>query len=184
MKNKLVLLNILLPPIICLTIITIAKIGIDYYPLSFGLIIGIVNWRHYRCSPYLGIIISLFVSYLAFFIAYASLPLFVEFFKLFNISNREVLPIVLSSFIIAPILVFMFYKYVFLFKKNKRTTFIILCSITLLVIIFCTHVWYHKLTMFKYEFNEALNPYTLWQVIMALSIQIIINQDFFIREEV
>ncbi len=158
------------------------KIGIDYYPLSFGLVIGIANWKQYKYSPYIGVVISLIISYVAFFIAYASLPVFIELFKFLNINYREVLPIVISSFIIAPLLVFVFYKYLFLFAKSKLTVYIMLCSIISLVIIFCTTVWYHKLTMFKYEFNEALNPYTLWQVIMALAIQLIINQGVFKKE--
>ena len=82
-----------------------------------------------------------------------------------------------SVFILAPLLVFIAYKFVLGYKNVKNINYIIITTIFLLVIIHTIHVRYYELTQFKYEFNESLSPYTLWQVIMALAIQLIMYQD-------
>jgi hypothetical protein len=180
MKNSYNLLKIIASPILCFLAIYTTAVGIDYYPLIFGLVIGIVNVEEYKFGPFIGIVLSILASYITFFLAYFSIPLLLGIFKpIFGEDKGAFLVMLVSVFILAPLLVFIAYKFVFGYKKVKSISYIIICTIFLLVVVFSIHIWYYELTQFKYEFNELLNPYTLWQVIMALSIQLILYQHKF-----
>ena len=47
--------------------------SLEYYPLSFGIIIGLSNWDRYKIHPLLGVLFCLILSYLAFFGGYFSI---------------------------------------------------------------------------------------------------------------
>jgi multisubunit Na+/H+ antiporter MnhB subunit len=171
-----IILKIISPSIICALVILLTELSLDYYPILFGLIIGLVNWDLHKYKPYFGVLLSLLASFGCFFIAFYSSYLVenvVDFiFKdtdyFVGDESRGTLTFIISPFIIAPILVFSAYRYIFNFPKVKQTTWIILISIILLVLIACLAFYY-----------GIGRPFVFWQVIMALSIQLILYQHKF-----
>ncbi len=175
-------IKLILPAILCVIIIHITKMEIYYYPLSFGIIIGLINWEKHKYNPYIGTLLSIFVSFVSFWIAFFSMSIF-GIFRDFILQNTEYtiskdlvgeLSYIISPFLFAPILVFIIYKFVFNFSKTKFAKYIIIVSIILLVL----------QSSFFYNNEEFLKdsiqiPFVIWQVIMALAIQLIINQDIF-----
>ena len=173
MQNTKIILKIILPPIICLLIIVLTEMGIEYYPLSFGLIIGFINWNNHKYGISIGIFLSLLASYTSFFIAFFTFPLLFEAFKLlFGEDTGSVTALAISSFIIAPLLVFFLYKYVFHYSKTKITNYIILVSVLILITVF----YLSDSQYFNFIKVLKLDHYGIWQVIMALAIQTIIYQ--------
>ena len=72
-------LKIITPPIFCVIIIVFTKMSIYYYPLSFGFIIGLFNWKKHKHNPYFGTILSLIVSNVSFWLAFLCIGIFSEF---------------------------------------------------------------------------------------------------------
>ena len=167
------LLKIILAPIVCVLIILSSQFGIEYYPLSFGLVIGFINWNNHKYGLLIGIILSLLASYISFFIAYFSVYLLFEIFKLFlGQDNGGVAALMVSSFILSPLLVFFLYKFVFNYSLTKIAKYIIFTSILILIIVFNFSDWQY----FKFLKNTRLDHYTIWQIVMALAIQLLIHQ--------
>lgn len=75
MKRE-VSLKLILPSILCALIIILFKVKLDYYPIFFGLIIGIINWGKTKYNPFLGVLLSLLASLVIFFVSYFSIPVF------------------------------------------------------------------------------------------------------------
>jgi len=172
------IIKIISPSIICALIILLTELPLEYYPISFGLIIGLTNWNLHKYKPYLGVLLSVLASFVSFFIAFYSSFLvenlvdfiFKETDYFVGDESRGTLTFIISPFIIAPILVFLVYSYIFNFPKVKRTTMIILISIVLLVLNACLAFYY-----------GIGKPYVFWQVIMALAIQLIVYQKTIIK---
>ena len=154
---------------ICFILIRIIKVPFNIYPLSFGLIIGLTNWNMHKYKPFLGVLLSIFVSYLAFFIAYFSFALTGSIFSFMKGDSGNILGLTISTYIIAPLLVFLLYKTVFKIINSKITFFIITISIFLLIVLFylCNLIGL---------IDESLDSYTIWQIIMISALQLIINQ--------
>ena len=124
MNNNYTFLKIILPLLFCFIVLIVVKPGLDYYPLIFGLIIGLVNWRDHKYGLFLGVILSLVASYVSFLIAYFSIPLFINVLKpLLGEDTSAILVMTISAFVIAPLLVFIAYKFVFNYSKSKFKTF-------------------------------------------------------------
>jgi hypothetical protein len=168
MKNSFINFKIVLPSIICFLLIRIAKIPFSFYPLSFGLIIGIINWNVHKYNPYLGAISSVIISYTAFYIAYFSFVITGGIVSFMGDSG-SVLGLTISTYVIAPILVFLFYKFIFKMSNSKLTMLIVIISIFVLVL--------QNYFFYSNELNkESLNSFTAWQIVMALALQLIIYQ--------
>ncbi len=172
-------IKIILPAILCVLIIYITKMSLWYYPLSFGVIIGLVNWKKHKYNSYIGTLLSVIVSFASFWISFFFFGVF-SALREFIINNTNysinesmlVYYLIISAFIIAPILVFTLYKFVFKIPKTKFSLYIIISSIILLILDF----------MFFWNFQETNNfsemlPYVIWQFIMALSLQLILYQE-------
>ena len=175
MKNIFLVLNIIAPSILCILCIYFIIDDLFYYPLSFGLIIGLVNWYHHKYNPFVGVILSLIVSYFTFFLAYFSLLIIGEIFNFLS-DLGHIIGVIISAFIIAPILVFFAYKFVFDYPKTKLTAYIVLFSIILLVLQAYFFFNHDDLISSSLTKSKVLNPFTIWQIIMALSLQLIITQ--------
>ncbi len=175
MNNILLLLKIIISPILCVLCIYFIIDDLSYYPLSFGLIIGLVNWYYHKYNPFLGVILSLIVSYITFFIAYFSLLITGEIFNFLS-DLGHIIALIISAFIIAPLLVFFAYKFVFNYPKTKLTIYIILFSVILLVLQAYFFFNYDDFILTDLNKSKIVNPFTIWQVIMALSLQLIITQ--------
>lgn len=168
--------RILLPPLICGIIVYYSNLSIEYYPMLFGLIIGLINWDVHVYKPLLGILLSILTSYASFFIALFSSFVFgyIQEYIMettdFVISDRVTrnFSIIVTSFIIAPLLVFFLYRYVFNIPNSKISLIITGISIILLVLI--------SYSFIEIEDKHLLNPFFLWQIIMALAIQLILYQ--------
>ena len=171
------LLKIILAPIACVLIILSTQFGIEYYPLSFGLVIGFINWNNHKYGLLIGIILSLLASYISFFIAYFSVYLLFEVFKLFlGQDNGGVAALMVSSFILSPLLVFFLYKFVFNYSLTKIAKYIILFAVFFLIIISYLFYQLSNYYIIKLIKNIRFDHYTIWQIAMALAIQLLIHQ--------
>lgn len=174
MKKNILILKVLLPSVVSFALIRIVEIPFSFYPLSFALVIGIVNWNIHKYKPLLGIFLSIWVSYLTFLIAYSSMLLVgyltKELFK--NAFNDETIGIItfsISPYIIAPLLVFWGYSFIFNISKTKLTKTIIFVSIMLI------NLQYYF--FYSQGLNQnSINSFTGWQVIMIIALQLIITQ--------
>ncbi|MFL0094806.1 hypothetical protein, partial [Tenacibaculum maritimum] len=106
--------------------------SIYFYPLSFGFIIGLFNWKKHKYNPYLGTILSLIVSNISFWLAFLCIGIFSAFreFIMNNTSfvigeDMNIYYLMISAFIIAPILVFFSYKFIFNLPKTKLSLIVI-----------------------------------------------------------
>lgn len=166
--------RILLPPILCVFCLYFLIDDLFLYPLTFGLIIGFFNWNFHIYKPLIGVLLSVFVSYLTFFVAYFSLALTAKIFDSFG-DTGNIIALTISTSIIAPILVFYAYKYVFYISKSKLTLQIILISIVLLIL----ESWFFYDGSLRNDdimkTIKIINPYSVWQIIMAIALQLLIT---------
>lgn len=169
-------LQIVLPAIVCLLIAYFTKTSIWYYPLSFGLVIGLVNWSSHKNNPLLGTLLVVLVSYASFFASYFGVGFVAYLLDFMKGDEGALLALSIAPNIISPLLLFILFHFIFKIKKNKLRIFVILFSIIFLF--FYSYIpisleWYYL------HDNRLLNPSVIWQVIMALAIQILIHQNLF-----
>lgn len=177
MQKLKIFLKVLTPSFLCAILILITKIPIEYYPLIFGLVLGIFNLNTHKYNSYLGIFLSIIASYASFFVGYFSFPIIAEILKpLFSEDKNTLIAMVVAPFIIAPLVTFFSYKFIFNFPEKKVVVFVIISSIFLLVCISLIHILNSETIQLEHEFNEILNSYTLWQITMSLAIQLLIYQ--------
>lgn len=172
-------LRILLPSVLCVLVIYMTNMSLDFYPLSFGLIIGLVNWDIHKNKPLLGVFLSILVSYTSYLIAYFSLMIATnvpDTILGFSVDAANFFTFIVSPFVIAPLLIFFLYQFVFNIPKTKTTLFVILLSIVFLVLQSALFYYYVDALPTEISDNKILNSYTIWQIVMALAIQIIITQ--------
>lgn len=191
MKKFVLITKIVLPVLLFVVILThpiffkLETLGILYFPLSFGLIIAIVNYGKNRFNYFLSILLSLLISLVIFFLVIFSMQ-FIEQVWRFIVSDSvrlmSDLPpkesvFVLSAFLLAPLLMFWGYKYLYSFKKSKITLLVICVEVgvLLLQVYFFSH--YELSAVVKESFKTIVNPYIIWQITMALAFQLIIYQD-------
>lgn len=168
--------KVLLPSLICGMIVYFSNLSIEYYPLLFGLVIGSINWHAHIYKPLLGLFLSTLASYISFFIALFSSFVFGYIHEYIVETTNFVISdgvtrkfsIIVTSFFIAPLLVFFFYRYVFHIPNSKINSIIVSVSILLLALIGYSFI--------EIEERHLLNPFFLWQIIMAFAIQLIIYQ--------
>lgn len=190
MKSTILLFKIILPLLSFVIILTnpvffkLELFGIFYYPLSFGLIIAIINWEKNKYNFLSGVFLSLLISHLTFFLSFFSMEFFMHIGKFisgnFNSLMSNNLPreltFTLSAFLLAPILVFWGYKFLFDIRKSRVTIWIVIITIVLLT--FQSYFFFNLSNFSTNNFNNKniLNPFSIWQIIMALAIQLIIYQ--------
>ena len=152
----------------------IFKLDIGYHVLFFGLIIVLFNLEKTKYNNLLSIVFSIIISYLAFFISIGLyfgigyiLMQFIELDKLEEISiygyNIKNLLMLLPISIFSPILMFLLYKFLFKINKSNYTRIIIWITIIVLIIF----------GLVKKDFEDE-NASAFWQLIMALSLQLIL----------
>ncbi len=169
MTKNIFILKILLPSVICFILIHIIKISFSFYPLSFGLVIGIINWNIHKNNSLLGVLLSILVSYGAFLIAFFSFAVTGATFDFMDGDSGSILGLTISAYIIAPLLLFLSYTFVFRIPKNKLSIIIIIISVILLIV--------QNYFFYSQGLNQnSINSFTGWQVIMALALQLMIYQ--------
>jgi len=172
--------KVFIPAFICALIIYFTQITIEYYPLSFGIVVGLAYWNYHKYNLFVGVILSLLASYVSFFIAYFSTGVFAYFrdFLLDNTSfviSDDVMASIgftISPFIIAPLLVFFFYKFVFNIPRSKLTYLTLLSSIIILV---SSNYLVNYLFSHKIVSSETLNIYMAWQVVMVIALGVVMR---------
>ncbi len=170
MKKHKLILKLLLPSILCTLIINITNIPLEYSVLFFGFILGLVNWYHHKYKPIYGIILSILASLASFLITYFSFAITGNLFSPMKGDSGQTLGLIISIYLVAPLLTFLFYKYVFDIPKGKFTNRVIITSIVLLVSSF-------YVLKFIGLVKEAEDTYAVWQIVVALSLQLIIYQN-------
>ena len=186
MKFSQLIIYIILPPILIYLINVFQELPLIYYPITFSSIIGIVNWKKHYFFPVLSILTLVLFSIIAFWISFFSISIIGEiqnwFLGLVNnhdFSGAEIRleNFLISPFIIAPILTFIGYKIIFKCHVNRLT--IILLATTIICLYLC-NIWSVNPSRLE-EDNSFIatikNPYIIWKILMAFTLQIIIYQN-------
>lgn len=176
MKKYKLILSIILPSILCAIVIYITNIPLEYSTLSFGLIIGLVNWEGHKYNPLLGILLSVLASFVSFTIAYFSFAVTGAIFSFMDGDSGSVFGLAISTNIIAPLLLLLSYTFVFKIPKTRLTTLVIIFSLIMLVSQSYLHYYIDSLSI-DFPNYKILKPYTIWQIVMALAIQLLVNQN-------
>ncbi len=176
-KKILLIIKIILPSLICLLSFKLFKIDIGYHVLFFGIVIILFNLNKAKYNYIISIISSIGISYLVFFISIGLyfgigyiLMQFIELDKLeefslhsYNVKNFIML---LPISIFSPILMFLFYKFLFKMNKSYYTKVIIWVTIIALIIF----------GIIIKDFEDKSSS-AFWQFIMALAIQLVIYEN-------
>lgn len=168
-----------LPSALCTFVLYFIQDYFIYYPLVFGLIIGFANWNSHKYKIFVGIILSVLSSYISFFIGYFSIGFTIEIVSsMFNYISEDAkgrIAFMIAPFIISPLILFLLYTFVFKIPKTRFTTFIIIFTFILLI---SQSYFFYYIDAFSINSSNTkiLNPYTMWQIIMALAIQLLVSQ--------
>ena len=146
------------------------------FPLIFTLVIGLININKFKFNFLKSLLLCVFFSYLSFFVGYFGSfflgKLLGGFGDLGNISG-----IIIYAFIISPILLYYSYSYIFELFKTKFNIYVMTITLTLMFIIsFYTFYIMDYISDNNFFDTKLLNPFLLWQVIMALALQLILHQ--------
>tara|TARA_R110000868_G_C10826469_1_gene759008 strand:+ start:671 stop:1216 length:546 start_codon:yes stop_codon:yes gene_type:complete len=171
--------KIFLPPTLCIFVLYFIQDYFLYYPLAFGLIIGFANWNSHKYKLFIGIILSVLSSYISFFIGYFSIGFIIEIVdSIYNYISEDAkgrIAFIIAPFIISPLILFLLYTFVFKIPKTRLTAFIIIFAFVLLI---SQSYFFYYIDSFSINSSNTkiLNPYTMWQIIMALAIQLLVSQ--------
>ena len=89
----------------------------------------------------------------------------------------NIIAIIISAFIISPILLYYSYSYIFELFKTKFNIYVMTITLTLMFSIsFYTFYIIDYISDNNFFDAKLLNPFFLWQVIMALALQLILYQ--------
>ncbi len=115
-------------------------------------------------------------AYIAFFAAYFSFFLLLSLKNVIGEDKASLISFIIAPNLIAPLLVFIAYRFIYKYEKSKFTLSIVFLStsllLTLSVFIFCF--------IDSLESNmhiRSINLFLIWQIIMALALQLIIYQE-------
>ncbi|WP_452218998.1 hypothetical protein [Lacinutrix undariae] len=180
-NNLSLIFKIILPSLICALLSIIFKLDIGYHILFFGIIIVSFNLNKTKYTSLVSLIFSVGLSYLAFFISIGLyfgigyiIMQFIELDKLEEVSiyryNLKNLLMLLPFSIFSPILMFLFYKFLFKIKKSSYFKVIICVSIIILIIY----------SIIKKDFENE-SSLAFWQFIMVLALQLMIYKNEIIQ---
>lgn len=180
MRNNRVIFRIILPAILCSALVYISGGNLWLCPLILGLAIGVANWGFHKYNPFLGSLFSILLSYLVFSISLFGFRYEVHFLKflLHDVLLGRDMPIsdfvfLITTFVIAPVLMYVFYRLLFKIPKRKLTLLIIIFSVAILLFV-------GIIPFDNEEFNIMSNfsvwHITIWQLIVVISLQFMIHQ--------
>ncbi|MCF6278834.1 MAG: hypothetical protein L3J14_00630 [Flavobacteriaceae bacterium] len=187
-SNYKIWIKILLPSVFLLlafyiltTLNFLKEFGLLYLPISFGLIIGISNWKLSKFKinvykPFLAIFTSILISIISFFLGIFSLGLYSILENLLQTTLGEdsvkFLIIIFSVCLVAPLTFICIYRLIFNIPKTKFSLYVIISNIILLVL--CSMFFWDNIGV---NDSNRMLPYILWQIIMALALQLILYQN-------
>lgn len=166
------LFKIILPAIICLFFSLYIE-DLDLYPMFFAIIIGLLNFNKAQNILYVFLYIFLsYCSYLAGIITFIGLN---EIFDYILINKSDIISIIISVFVIAPI--FLVFSSIFIFKIRANIGFTFTITISFIVFLVIYYLLTNKVgDNFLNNNFIVLNVKKMWLIIMALLVQLIINQ--------
>lgn len=189
-------LKLVLPSILCVLCLLCLRLANEFFgdhmltllPVSFGLIIGLANWRSHRLNPIMGTLLGVGLSYVIFVVGYfgfgmiggAVTYLFKDTGYFVSSDSQFTLAIVISAFIMTPILVLFVYKFLFRILGTSFFYKVVLATVMLLALVGYLAFTYGGSIYKSPAVNSILNPFVLWQVIMAFAIQLVVvhNEPF------
>ena len=179
MKNFFRFLNkLLLPSFLCIIAAYFTKENDYIFIASFVVIIVVYNLKKSKYNIIKTFLVSFLITFIVVSISIISY-LFTgyitdlltdnEFIKIlnFNISLVD-LTYLIQIALISPILFIFGYKFVFRINFTKDTIFITVSAVVLIFIV--------GFTPLKYENKYFFDIYLLWQIIMALTLQLVLYQ--------
>lgn len=179
MKYNIIYFRVILPAILSSAIVFILEGNLWLAPLIFGLIVGLVNWKVDKYNQFFGCLFSVFLSYVVFalgwfgagFWKYILEYLFGNIFSKNDIFN---LTFLITTFIIAPLLIYLLYRLLFKFPMTIFTLFATVFSIIILVcIVLFLPIGDDKQNLMS---NFSVWHVIIWQLIVIMTLQIMIVQ--------
>lgn len=182
MNFSTVFLKVLVPAILCVFIVYISGGNLLLYPFVFGLIVGLANRNLHKYDPFFGCLFSILLSYIVFAIGWfgAGFWKYTLEYMMGNIllkNNISILDVgfMITTYIVAPLLIYLVYKVLFKIPMGKFTILIIIVSIVILVFVDLLPIEDNK--------NNLINHFNIWQLIVMLSLQFMINQKNILKRE-
>lgn len=158
------------------------NLGLFYYPLSFGLILGIVNLKFFNSKIFdkygvTGVLLcSVMISLCVFTIGILSLGLHNFIDWIMPKSDGQLATLIFGNCIISPLLLIYFYGLILKIKFNKIAFVIIFTAITILSLSLTFYIEYLQIEQLNSFQKTLLNPYFLWQLVMMLLLQVLIHR--------
>ncbi len=170
-------IKILLAPILCVLSVFIFKLDLDFFPLVFSIVISVINFKKFKTNPFLGSIYSLLLSFSIYVASLSVSLLSIKCFEtIFGESVSGLIGTILGTFILAPLLVYEAYRFLFTYTRTKKTIFIISISILVLITLFVLTFYSIIKTNYKIFDYNTIDIYCIWQIVVALALQLIIYQ--------
>lgn len=179
-EAKKIMIRAALTPILCLVLLILVPVegqGIIYQPLIFGLAVSIANLQIIKINRIVGVMLCIGLAYLIFFLAiyitivFSELYSFIEKIVRIEYSDFTTTLSVLSGGVVAAIILYISYSY--LFKDQKIWTGVLIILITTCLIPFT--VWLFSNDS-KYIENEGFAVYQLsWMIFITFGFGIALN---------
>lgn len=150
-------------------------LGYYYYPISFGLAIGLFNMKRVG-SVFLNFSYTLLISIATFSFVMLLLYIVSATFNSTEIMNTRIFKTIV--FLISPILVLSSY---FKFYKISFSKFLILSTIVSATIIFIYALLEPEINLENEVIKTLLNPYLIWQLVVAFAMQMVLYQKDILR---
>ena len=176
MNNVILSLKLFVTPFLSIAILSLIDYDLAFYPLAFSLVLSISNYQKFKYPLALGILLSVLFAYLALLGGWLTHGILYKVIHFLNIPNDVHIgdwfytdvAFCMAVFLVAPILTYTFYKYLF---KNARSR--------LSTIIFASTIWIlFILSLFNNNLErEFFNMFNIWQLIIIFGMQLMINQD-------
>lgn len=156
-------------------------IGLIYYPISFGLIIGLFNWKYLKIKIskfkiVSSILVSIIISLSAFFLGIFSLSLNDFFESILGNDLAKYISIIFGTCIIATLTLYFLYSKAYDIDYELRNYIIIVLTIIFLIIYLIFHFKFIGEYITNDKLSVLLSPYAIWQFTIALGLQLILNK--------
>ena len=173
-KLVMVYFKILLPAILCSGVIFLTLTSVGYYPVIFGLVVGVVNWKSHKYNPALAIIYITIASYISFFIGLYLIGPIGEIFAFLGNDLRAQLGLQISPYVISPCLLFIFLSYIYGLKRDNFFFIIMILSIIILLTIINL---FRGSFNFEFQTTEFYLPFVVWPVIISIGFQMALYRE-------
>lgn len=158
--------RIILSSLICVSCVFLLKSSLEYTTVTFGLVMGLSNFQAIKINKVPGVVLSVLFSFLSFLIAYLSFGLFANAINLINQDSANILSLLISAYIIAPVSLLVLYSFIFNYGDFKTKKVYMALSIILLLVVG------YLIPYFKI-FEKNVVIFSVWQITMSFVIHIV-----------